>query len=60
MALTEAQIRHLKPKDKRYMIRDDNGLYLEVMTSDNKHWRYRYYNGKKEVKLSLGETPISA
>jgi len=57
MALTETQIRHLKPKDKRYMIRDDNGLYLEVMTSGSKHWRYRYYDGKKEIKLSLGEYP---
>jgi hypothetical protein len=37
MALTEMQIRGLKPKDKRYMIRDDNGLYLEVMISGNKH-----------------------
>ena len=57
MALTEMQIRGLKPKDKRYMIRDDNGLYLEVMTSGNKHWRYRYFDGKKGVKLSLGEYP---
>jgi integrase len=57
MALTEVQIRQLKPKDKRYMILDDNGLYLEVMTSGNKHWRYRYYEGKKEIKLSLGEYP---
>jgi hypothetical protein len=57
MALTEMQIRGLKPKDKRYMIRDDNGLYLEVMTSGSKHWRYRYYDGKKEIKLSLGEYP---
>jgi integrase len=58
MALTETQIRQLKPKDKRYMVRDDNGLYLEVMTSGNKHWRYRYYEGKKEIKLSLGEYPF--
>jgi integrase len=57
MALTEVQIRQLKPKNKRYMVRDDNGLYLEVMTSGNKHWRYRYYDGGKEVKLALGEYP---
>ena len=57
MALSETQIRNLKPRDKRYMVRDDNGLYLEVMTSGNKHWRYRYYDDKKEIKLSLGEYP---
>jgi integrase len=27
------------------------------MASGNKHWRYRYYDGKKEIKLSLGEYP---
>jgi hypothetical protein len=58
MALTETQTRHLKPKDKRYMIRDDNGLYLEVMTSGHLHWRYRYHDGKKQIKLSLGEYPF--
>ncbi|GHV51309.1 integrase [Synergistales bacterium] len=58
MALTETQIRALKPKDKRYMVYDDNGLYLKIMTSGNKHWRYRYYEGKKELKLSLGEYPF--
>jgi integrase len=57
MPLTELQIRQSKPKDKRYMIRDDDGLYLEVMTSGNKHWRLRYWENGKEVKISLGEYP---
>ena len=43
MALTEIQIKNAKPKDKRYMLRDDRGLYLEIMTSGNKHWRLRYW-----------------
>ena len=58
MALTELQIRQAKTKDKRYMIRDDDGLYLEVMVSGNKHWRYRYSREGKEVKVSLGEYPF--
>ena len=57
MALTELQIRQLKAKEKRYMVRDDGGLYLEVMASGNKHWRFRYHDGTKPVKLSLGEYP---
>jgi len=57
MALTELQIRQLKTKEKRYMVRDDGGLYLEVMASGNKHWRFRYHDGEKAVKLSLGEYP---
>jgi len=58
MALTELQIRQAKPKDKRYMIRDDYGLYLEVMSSGSKFWRMRYWEGKKETKLTLGEYPF--
>jgi integrase len=57
LALTELQIRQLKAKEKRFMVRDDGGLYIEVMSSGNKHWRYRYHDGSKSVKLSLGEYP---
>ena len=58
MALTEIQIKQAKPRDKRYMLRDDRGLYLEVMTSGNKHWRLRYWENGKEHKISLGEYPL--
>ena len=56
--LTEIQIKQLKSKDKRYMVRDDRGLYLEVMPSGNKHWRLRYWEGDKERKLDLGAYPV--
>ena len=58
MALTEIQIKQAKPKDKRYMLCDDRGLYLEVMISGNKHWRLRYRENGKERRLSLGEYPL--
>ena len=57
MALTEIQIKAARPKDKRYLLRDDRGLYLEVMTSGNKHWRLRYWENGKERRMSLGEYP---
>ena len=41
MPLTEIQIKQAKPKEKRYMVRDDRGLYIEIMPSGNKHLRLR-------------------
>jgi hypothetical protein len=40
--LTEAQIKNTKPKEKRYMLRDEHGLYLESIPSGTKSWRFRY------------------
>jgi hypothetical protein len=39
MALTELALKNLKPKSRRYMLRDDRGLYLEVMPTGGKFWR---------------------
>ncbi len=55
--LTDIEIRRLKPKEKSYMIRDDNGLYLEVMPNGNRYWRVRYWADGKEHKRSLGSYP---
>ena len=58
MPLTEVQIKQAKPKEKRYMLRDDRGLYLEVQPNGNRHWRMRYWENGKERKISLGEYPM--
>ena len=55
--LTELQVKNAKPKDKRYMLRDDKGLYLRVDTSGNKYWILRYWEQKKEHQISLGSYP---
>ena len=55
--LTELQVKNAKPKDKRYMMRDDKGLYLRVDTSGNKYWILRYWEQKKERQISLGPYP---
>jgi len=55
--LTEAAVRGLKPKDSRYMVRDSQGLYLEVMVSGGKCWRLRCWIKGKEHKRSLGVYP---
>jgi integrase len=57
MALSEMQVRKAKAKDKPYMVRDDDGLYIEVAPTGNKYWRLRYWVQGKEKKVSLGVYP---
>jgi integrase len=40
------------------MLRDDRGLYLEIMPNGRKYWRLRYWEQGKENKISLGEYPL--
>ncbi|MDR1508496.1 MAG: tyrosine-type recombinase/integrase [Synergistaceae bacterium] len=58
MALTEVQIKKARPFDKRYILTDQNGLYLEVMTTGAKYWRVRYWFNKHERRISIGEYPL--
>lgn len=58
MALTEMLIKNAKPQNKRYHLKDDHGLYLEVMTSGTRTWRIRYWFDSKERRLSLGQYPL--
>ncbi|MBR1672752.1 MAG: integrase arm-type DNA-binding domain-containing protein [Fretibacterium sp.] len=55
--LTELQAKAAKPKEKRYMLRDDRGLYLRVDPSGRKYWIFRYWEQKKERQISLGPYP---
>ncbi len=58
MALTDAQIKGLKPKaGMRYSKADGNGLLLDITPGGVRSWVYRYrLNGKRE-KLVLGRYP---
>lgn len=49
--LTDAKIRNAKGPAK---LTDAGGLYLEVMPSGSKLWRYRYRIAKKENVFALG------
>ena len=55
--LTELQVKNAKPHKTSYMVRDDRGLYLRVDPSGRKYWILRYWENKKEHKLSLGSYP---
>ena len=55
--LTEVQIRNAASGEKRYTLRDEGGLFLEVPSTGNKRWRLRYWIDGKERLISLGTYP---
>ena len=57
MALTDVQIRSLKPADKPYKMADERGHYLEVSPNGSKLWRYKYGFMGKNKRIALGRYP---
>ena len=57
MALTDAAIKALKPRTKRYSVSDARGLSLEVYTTGGMAWRYRYRLDGRLEKVALGKYP---
>jgi integrase len=57
MALTDMQIRSLKPADKTYKVTDERGLYLEVSPGGSKLWRYKYIFMGKDKRIAMGRYP---
>lgn len=57
MALTELQIKHLKPKASPYRIPDNGGLCIEVRPNGSKYWRWRFHYQGKEQMLTIGKYP---
>lgn len=57
MALSDTRIKALKSKPAPYEIADEGGLFVEVLPSGAKIWRYRYrLNGRRE-KVTIGPYP---
>lgn len=58
MALTDTAIKGLKAGSKILKKTDADGLFIEVRTSGDKFFRFRYRNALgKEQTLSLGKFP---
>ena len=65
MALTDTAIRNAKPcinakgeqTTKPYSLYDVGGLYLEVMQTGGKLWRFKYRFAGKQTRMSLGNYP---
>ena len=58
MALSDASVRALKPKDSAYAVTDEKGLTLQVVPSGSKLWRFRYQFAGKPRVMSLGGYPV--
>lgn len=59
MALTDTVCKNAKcPEGKtRLRLSDAGGLYLEVVPTGGKHWRWKYRFGGKEKRLAVGTYP---
>ena len=55
--LTDAQVRKIKPLDKKRRYSDEKGLYLEVTPSGGKFWRLKYRFNGRESTLTIGSYP---
>lgn len=55
--LKASQLAAAKPKDKNYLLLDGGGLYVEVLTTGTKIWRYIYSFKGKRPKLTIGPFP---
>jgi len=57
MALSDVQLRALKPTDKPYKIGDSGGLHVLVNPGGSKLWRLAYRHHGKQKLLALGTYP---
>ena len=57
MALSDALVKHCKPKSKAYTLKDIEGLTLFVSPSGGKSWHFRFTLSGKRQRISLGVYP---
>lgn len=55
--LSDPEVRHAKPQDKLYRLRDGGGLSCDVLTTGKKVWRYNYRIHGKQKTYTIGEYP---
>lgn len=55
--LTDAQVRKIKPIDKKKRYSDEKGLYLEITPSGGRFWRLKYRFNGRESTLTIGSYP---
>ncbi|MES2404922.1 MAG: integrase arm-type DNA-binding domain-containing protein [Pseudomonadota bacterium] len=55
--LTALATRKAEPRHKPYKLAAGGGLYLEVMPTGAKYWRWKYRYGGKEKRIALGVFP---
>ena len=55
--LTDAQVRKIKPAEKKTKYSDEKGMYLEVTPSGGMHWRMKFRINGKENIFTIGTYP---
>lgn len=55
--LTETKIKHAKPGEKAMRLPDGRGLYLRIVPTGGKLWRFDYRHEGKYKTLALGSYP---
>ncbi|WP_420554788.1 tyrosine-type recombinase/integrase [Neptuniibacter marinus] len=55
--LTDAKVKHLKPKDRGYKTADGGGLYVFTNTKGTKSFRYDFKHQDKYATITLGQYP---
>ena len=56
--LTEVAIRNAKPGSRERKLADGAGLYLSVLPTGFKGWRWKYRIGGREKRLVIGPYPL--
>ncbi len=56
--LTDKKINATKPREKPFPLADGGGLYLEILASGSKIWRYSYGFEGKRTKTTIGPYPL--
>ena len=57
LPLSDSQIKNEKPRDKQFTLFDGDGLFVVVMPTGSKLWRFKYRFEGKEKILALGSYP---
>ena len=57
MALTDTEARRAKATPKPYKLADSGGLFLAVMPTGGKLWRWKYRFDGKEKLMAFGSYP---
>ena len=55
--LTDVVCRRAAPRERPYKLSDAHGLYLEVLPSGFRSWRWKYRIGSTEKRLTFGGYP---
>ncbi len=57
MAVKQADLSSLKPKEQAYRVPFKNGLFFEILPDGTKFWRLNYQLAEKKETITLGKFP---